>query len=88
MAQDLLVACQDNQRRLAMTGLQRAGRFTTDLERTARITDRLDYQQFFSDSNQSGAPIDDQALDRYQVTLEGIRKIDPDSYRMVLYSWA
>ena len=71
-----------------MAGLQHAERLTADLERKPRIDNGLDYQRFFSDSKPQGVPIDDQALDRYQVTLEGIRKIDPDSYRMVLYSWA
>jgi len=71
-----------------MTAIAHAERFRAEPNKLPGRSDRLDYQRFFADSNLPVAPITDQPLDRYQVTLEGIRQIDPDSYRMVLYSWA
>jgi hypothetical protein len=71
-----------------MAGARTAEKFTNDFYRSSRCDVELDYCRIFADLNRPVAPINDQPLDRYQVTLEGIRKIDPETYRMVLFSWA
>ncbi|MCP3867933.1 MAG: hypothetical protein GY703_07530 [Gammaproteobacteria bacterium] len=49
----------------------------------------VDYQQFFDEpAGSSKLPLDPSALDQYDATLASLQAADPESYRMVLYSWA
>ena len=48
----------------------------------------IEYQQFYGESMPLSPAAEEPVFDRYEATLTSLRDTDPESYRMVIYSWA
>ena len=48
----------------------------------------IEYQQFYVEPMPLAKTEEGPVYDRYQATLMSLQDTDPESYRMVVYSWA
>ena len=48
----------------------------------------IEYQQFYVEPMPLAPTAEEPVFDRYEATLMSLQDTDPESYRMVIYSWA
>ena len=70
-----------------MASLPLVERFPDDLQAKSCGVVTLDYRWLYSEPDPTAEAGEDRPLNHDQASLEGMRKTDPDAYRLVLYSW-